>query len=741
MPTTAAALAAILVAAWMQVCSRAAQCPPLQYRTVDAECRWVLGRLVSCDAPATPGTKAFFACKPLYRLPLSLASRASNAEMSVCREDGTWAPMPFTCVPECGRVVGKGTPLIQDGQPVLSALEYPWHVAVYDRKHKNGVFQVCGGTLITPKFFVSAAHCFSEPQMASSVAVRMRPPAHFAAAVGKIVREWDFTEDTAQKRDIVHIHTHGYGGARLNFVRDFALVEMAVAVELTTSTMPACVDWGLQAQRISEGDVGTVVGWGTLWKAHMNRDLQSASLPFVPKEKCLQLIPPQLVQYILLNDDRFCAGLTNGTTVAQGDSGGGLAFRGRDGRWFLQGVVSVGIPERKTLTAFTNVTSFVRWMADRIQDEEIRASAAEHEVPLEIPAEYTASELEEEQRLAYFREDLGLSLHHMHWHTHYPSAGTRREVDKDRRGELLFYMHHQIIARYNGERMSNEMPRVKRLALREPIKEGYYPKLDNLVGSRSWPGRPPNAVLKDLNRDGIKIVVSDLERWAARIHEAIDLGSVVNATGGIVRLTEEHGMNLLGNIVESTELSPNRKLYGELLNQGHILISLVHDPENRFLESFGVMGDAAVALRDPIFYRWQSSIQDFARQFKLTLPSYTTQQLMFPDVTVRSVNVRAEKTQGVVADNELLTHWQASDLELSRGLDFSPRPPLFARITHLQHLPFTYTIRIDNTARIPKDGHVRIFMAPKNDERDKAMSFEDQRHLMIEMDKFRTRRE
>lgn len=68
-------------------------------------------------------------------------------------------------------------------------------------------------------------------------------------------------------------------------------------------------------------------------------------------------------------------------------------------------------------------------------------------MPLEIPRTYTASDLEEEQNLAYFREDLGVSLHHMHWHQYYVYAGPREAVDKDRRGELLYYMHSQILRR------------------------------------------------------------------------------------------------------------------------------------------------------------------------------------------------------------------------------------------------------------------------------------------------------
>lgn len=106
-------------------------------------------------------------------------------------------------------------------------------------------------------------------------------------------------------------------------------------------------------------------------------------------------------------------------------------------------------------------------------------------------------------RLWYFREDMGINLHHWHWHLVYPfEASDRRIVDKDRRGELFYYMHQQIVARYNFERFSNRLGRVGRLNnFRAPIPEGYFPKLDSLVASRSWPARISGATLKDLNRE------------------------------------------------------------------------------------------------------------------------------------------------------------------------------------------------------------------------------------------------
>ncbi|KAJ8880364.1 hypothetical protein PR048_016833 [Dryococelus australis] len=68
-------------------------------------------------------------------------------------------------------------------------------------------------------------------------------------------------------------------------------------------------------------------------------------------------------------------------------------------------------------------------------------------VPVVIPQDYTASNLEPEHRIAYFREDPGLNLHHWHWHLVYPFSGPREIVAKDRRGELFFYHHQQIMAR------------------------------------------------------------------------------------------------------------------------------------------------------------------------------------------------------------------------------------------------------------------------------------------------------
>lgn len=136
--------------------------------------------------------------------------------------------------------------------------------------------------------------------------------------------------------------------------------------------------------------------------------------------------------------------------------------------------------------------------------------------------------MNDEDRVAYFREDLGINLNYVTWNLVYPcDAEDISVVLKDRRGELWYYLHQQIIARFDCERLCNKLYRVKRLNnLREPIEEGYFPKLNTQNSSHTWPPRFENTVLSDLNRtnDLIQLDLAQLERWIDRIIDAIEKG-------------------------------------------------------------------------------------------------------------------------------------------------------------------------------------------------------------------------
>ncbi|KAK4878033.1 hypothetical protein RN001_010539 [Aquatica leii] len=355
-------------------------------------------------------------------------------------------------------------------------------------------------------------------------------------------------------------------------------------------------------------------------------------------------------------------------------------------------------------------------------------------IPLVIPMEFSASKLDLEHRMAYFREDIGINLHHWHWHLIYPLSGPSVVVNKNRRGELFYYMHQQILARYNTDRMCNKLSRVERLVeWREPIKEGYFSKLNNLAASRNYPGRVDYQRMTNLARgeEQIFVDIDDLTQWRDRIVEAIHSGYYIDRRGERVPLTEFEGIDVLGNIIEASSLSPNPSYYGNLHNFGHILLAFIHDPDQRFLESFGVMAGTSTAMRDPVFYRWHSYIDFLFQIHKSVLPRYTMSQLNYDGVRVTNVRVLSQKA----TDNHLHTFWQQSEIDLSYGLDFIERGPLLVRFTHLQHYPFTYTITVDNNG-LQRMGTCRIFIAPEYNEKGLPMQFREHKNLFIALDRF-----
>lgn len=114
------------------------------------------------------------------------------------------------------------------------------------------------------------------------------------------------------------------------------------------------------------------------------------------------------------------------------------------------------------------------------------------------------------------------------------------------------------MSRYNFERLANQLARTKRFNnFREPIPEGYFPKMDNSVASRAWPARADNTPIQDLNRelDQVRLDVADLERWRDRILEAVHQMAVINESGQRIPLaadgSTDSGIDMLGNYISN----------------------------------------------------------------------------------------------------------------------------------------------------------------------------------------------
>lgn len=151
---------------------------------------------------------------------------------------------------------------------------------------------------------------------------------------------------------------------------------------------------------------------------------------------------------------------------------------------------------------------------------------------MQIGKNFTANDKDYEERLAYFREDVGVNLHHWHWHLVYPGFLSYDIVNKDRRGELFYYMHSQLLARYNLERFTNHLPRFLNLVLTEPIDEAYFPKIIRSSKKTSYPPRFPGISLKDVDReetDGA-VLISDLTGYIEKIRKVIATNTYIDVS-------------------------------------------------------------------------------------------------------------------------------------------------------------------------------------------------------------------
>ncbi|CAG7819174.1 unnamed protein product, partial [Allacma fusca] len=93
------------------------------------------------------------------------------------------------------------------------------------------------------------------------------------------------------------------------------------------------------------------------------------------------------------------------------------------------------------------------------QAQEQAAVPGQDRMVIEIPRYFTSETNNPEAPLAYYREDLGINSHHWHWHLIYTDQAPREGPgSRNRKGELFYYMHHSMLARYDAERLCNGLP-------------------------------------------------------------------------------------------------------------------------------------------------------------------------------------------------------------------------------------------------------------------------------------------
>ncbi|KAL9972358.1 hypothetical protein ACROYT_G018643 [Oculina patagonica] len=215
------------------------------------------------------------------------------------------------------RIVG-GTAALQNS--------WPWQAMLRTTSGPASGLPFCGGSLITPQWVLSAAHCIDR---LSPRSISIRMGAHKRIS----------TVGTEQDLRVVKIISHPRYNSPLQLSHDIALIKLEEPAILNNAVGLVCVpDGSTPAMPIDNLNKKCwITGWGRLASGGNVPDiLQQASVPLVSKRRCLQSYPDRI------HDSMLCAGLDQGGVDAcQGDSGGPLVCE-YNGKWFIEGATSWG---------------------------------------------------------------------------------------------------------------------------------------------------------------------------------------------------------------------------------------------------------------------------------------------------------------------------------------------------------------------------------------------------------------
>merc|ERR1719495_2795398 len=295
----------------------------------------------------------------------------------------------------------------------------------------------------------------------------------------------------------------------------------------------------------------------------------------------------------------------------------------------------------------------------------------------------------------------------------------------DRKGELFFWAHHQLSARFDSERLSNNMNMVDELYWDRPIYEGFAPHTTYKYGGE-FPARPDNIKFEDV--DGVARI-RDLMIWEDRIRDAIAHGYVTAEDGTTIDILNDKGINILGDIMESSEYSVNPYYYGALHNTAHIVLGRQGDPHGKFKQPPGVMEHFETATRDPAFFRLHKYMNNIFKEFKDRLSPYTKEDFLWEGVDLQSIEV----------EGSLETYFEDFEFSLANAVDDTEEVedvPLSASVKRLNHKPFSWKMQVENSKGAATVASARIFMCPRRDANGVAYHPNSGRWGCIEMDKF-----
>ncbi|XP_074550986.1 transmembrane protease serine 3 [Halichoeres trimaculatus] len=243
---------------------------------------------------------------------------------------------------ECGSRPQYSTRIV--GGNISRPGQFPWQVSLhFSSEH------LCGGSIITSRWILTAAHCvygFADPSMWAVHVGLTEQPVHGAQSLSV--------------EQIVY-HTR-YRPKGLDY--DIALMKLSTPLVFNGLVQPICLP--NHGEVFEEGTMCWISGWGaTEDEGETSVILRSAMVPLLSSKTCNQ---PEVYQGHI-SAWMICAGyLEGGTDSCQGDSGGPLACEDSS-VWKLVGATSwgLGCAMRNKPGVYTRITRSLGWIRQQME--------------------------------------------------------------------------------------------------------------------------------------------------------------------------------------------------------------------------------------------------------------------------------------------------------------------------------------------------------------------------------------
>ncbi|XP_038222423.1 basic juvenile hormone-suppressible protein 2-like [Zerene cesonia] len=342
--------------------------------------------------------------------------------------------------------------------------------------------------------------------------------------------------------------------------------------------------------------------------------------------------------------------------------------------------------------------------------------------------------MNDEDRLRYFTEDIGLNTYYYYFHVDYPfwmKDDTFNTKFVNRRWEMTMYVYQQILARYYLERLSNGLGDIPILSWNRPIRKGYWPWLMMHNGAH-FPTRFDDHIIVQNNNIGFTNLVENYEQI---INEAIIKG-FIEINGIRYDLKKADDVEKLGKLiygaVDRIDVKTDHiEAYRYMLIMMKSIIGLNTWFTDKYFVVPTVLDIYQTALRDPVFYQLQKRLSYSFLLFKMRLPSYTHEDVYFPGVKIENVVV-----------NKLLTYFDDYLMDMTNAVILNEDElrksksdmTFLVRKRRLNHQQFkvSFDVVSDKTA----DCIVRIFLGPKEDHLGRLIDINQNRYNFVELDTF-----